>query len=95
MTSTPSPSNFGPPPPITDVTLEQEFKLRQIEDALNKPDTRKEDIITVFMALQKQNFVLANSLSNLLKKWPRPTQLDQTTIDEVISKFGNLFETKD
>lgn len=95
MTSTPSPSNFGPPPPITDVTLEQEFKLRQIEDALNKPDTRKEDIITVFMALQKQNFVLANSLSNLLKQWPRPTQLDQTTIDEVISKFGNLFETKD
>ena len=95
MTSTPSPSNFGPPPPITDVTLEQEFKLRQIEDALNKPDTRKEDIITVFMALQKQNFVLANSLSNLLKQWPRPTKLDQTTIDEVISKFGNLFETKD
>ena len=95
MTSTPSPSNYGPPPPITDVTLEQEFKLRQIEDALNKDDTRKEDIITVFMALQKQNFVLANSLSNLLKQWPRPTQLDQTTIDEVISKFGNLFETKD
>ena len=95
MTSTPSPSNYGPPPPITDVTLEQEFKLRQIEDALNKPDTRKEDIITVFMALQKQNFVLANSLSNLLKNWPTPTQLDPATIDEVISKFGNLFETKD
>ena len=95
MTSTPSPSNYGPPPPVTDVTLEQEFKLRQIEDALNKDETRKEDIITVFMALQKQNFVLSNSLSNLLKKWPRPTQLDQTTIDEVISKFGNSFETKD
>src|SRR5210317_2581321 len=95
MTSLPSPSNYGPPPPITDVTLEQEFKLRQIEDALNKDDTRKEDIITVFMALQKQNFVLSNSLSNLLKNWPKPTTLDQATIDEVLSKFGISSETKD
>ena len=95
MTSLPSPSNYGPPPPVTDVTLEQEFKLRQIEDALNKNDTRKEDIITVFMALQKQNFVLANSLANLLKQWPKPTQLDQATIDEVLSKFGISSETKD
>jgi len=95
MTSIPSPSNFGPPPPITDCTLEQEFKLRQIEDALNKDETRKEDIITVFMALQKQNFVLSNSLSNLLKNWPRPTQLDPATIDEVLSKFGISSETKD
>src|SRR5210317_408044 len=95
MTSTPSPSSYGPPPPITELTLEQEFKLRQIEDALNKPNTRKEDIITVFMALQKQNFVLSNSLTNLLKNWPRPTQLDPTTIDEVLSKFGISSETKD
>ena len=69
MTSTPSPSNYGPPPPITDVTLEQEFKLRQIEDALNKDDTRKEDIITVFMALQEQCYVLQNNVANLVKKW--------------------------
>src|SRR5210317_568539 len=95
MTSTPSPSNFGPPPPVTDVTLEQSFKLRQIEDALNKDETRKEDIITVFMALQKQNFVLSNSLSNLLKNWPKPTTLDQATIDEVLSRFGISSETKD
>ena len=95
MTSTPRPSSFGPPPPITDVTLEQSFKLRQIEDALNKDETRKEDIITVFMALQKQNFVLANSLSNLLKHWPTPTQLDPATIAEVLSRFGISSETKD
>ena len=95
MTSTPSPSNFGPPPPVTDVTLEQSFKLRQIEDALNKSETRKEDIITVFMALQKQNFVLSNSLTNLLKNWPKPTTLDPATIDEVLSKFGISSETKD
>ena len=95
MTSIPSPSSFGPPPPITDLTFEQDFKMRQIEDALNKPTTAKEDIITVFLALQRQNFVLSNSLTNLVKKWPIPTQLDPTTIDEVLSRFGISSETKD
>ena len=33
--------------PVTDLTMEQEFKMRQIEDALNKPDSRKEDIVTI------------------------------------------------
>ena len=69
--------------------------MRQIEDALNKPTTAKEDIITVFLALQRQNFVLSNSLTNLVKKWPIPTQLDPTTIDEVLSRFGISSETKD
>jgi len=95
MTSIPSPSNYGPPPPITELTLEQQFKLRQIEDALKNEESRKEDIITIFMALQKQNFVLSNSLTNLLKNWPKPTQLDPSTIDEVLSKFGISSETKD
>ena len=95
MTSTPSPSSFGPPPPITELTFEQDFKMRQIEDALNKPTTAKEDIITVFLALQRQNFVLSNSLTNLVKKWPIPTQLDPTTIDEVLYRFGISSETKD
>ena len=95
MTSTPSPSNYGPPPPITELTLEQQFKMRQIEDALKNDESAKEDIIIVFLALQKQNFVLSNSLTNLLKNWPKPTQLDPTTIDEVLSKFGISSETKD
>jgi hypothetical protein len=69
--------------------------MRQIEDALRKEDSAKEDIITIFLALQKQNFVLSNSLTNLLKNWPKPTQLDPTTIDEVLSKFGISSETKD
>ena len=67
--------------------------MRQIEDALRKEESAKEDIITVFLALQKQNFVLSNSLTNLLKNWPKPTQLDPTTIDEVLSKFGISSET--
>ena len=69
--------------------------MRQIEDAIRKEESAKEDIITVFLALQKQNFVLSNSLTNLLKNWPKPTQLDPTTIDEVLSKFGISSETKD
>ena len=49
--------------------MEQSFKMRQIEDALNKPDSKKEDIVTVFIALQHQNFVLLNNLKQLLMKW--------------------------
>jgi len=48
--------------------MEQQFKLRQIEDLLKNAD--KKDIITVYLALQKQNFCLANTVTNLVKKWP-------------------------
>jgi len=50
--------------------MEQDLKMRQIKDALEKPETNKEDIITVFLALQRQNFCLTNNLSNLVKNWP-------------------------
>lgn len=69
-----------PPAPITKMTMEQEFKMRQIEDALNHPSTRKEDIITVFVALQEQAFILGNNIANLVKQWPthpNTTQEDQ------------------
>ncbi len=48
--------------------MEQNFKIRRLEDLLPKAD--KTDIITLFMALQRQNFALANTVSNLVKKWP-------------------------
>ena len=53
--------------PITKLTMEQEFKMRQIEDSLQHAD--KKDIIIVFLALQRQAFVLGNNMSNLLKHW--------------------------
>ena len=86
MTSIPSPSNYGPPPPIVELTMEQQFKMRQIEDALKAESSAKEDIITIFLALQKQNFVLSNSLTNLLKNWPKPTtaQFAEIDLDEFI-----------
>ena len=54
--------------PVTELTMEQSFKLRRLEDLL--PEAEKEDIITVFLALQKQNFCLSNTVSNLVTKWP-------------------------
>ena len=43
--------------------------MRRIEDALNDPDTKKEDMVTVFLALQRQCFVLGNNMNQLLKQW--------------------------
>ena len=48
--------------------MEQSFKLRRLEDLL--PEADKADIITLFMALQRQNYALANTVSNLVKNWP-------------------------
>lgn len=49
------------------------------------------------MALQQQNFVLSNSLTNLVKEWHKHTQAqeDQDIIREAEEMFGTLFETKD
>ena len=63
-----------------ELTVEQSFKLRRLEDLL--PSADKADIIAVFMALQRQNFVLANSVSNLVKQWPIVMQRDQAITSE-------------
>ena len=69
MTSQPEdPSSGLPPMPVTELTMEQDFHIRRLEDLL--PKASKEDIITVFMALQRQNYALANTVKNLLAKWP-------------------------
>jgi hypothetical protein len=39
-----------------------------MEDLL--PNANKTDLITIFLALQKQNFVLCNTVSNLVQQWP-------------------------
>ena len=49
------------------LTLEQDFKMRVIEDNLKKNYDKKEDVITVFLALQRQNFALSNALKNLIE----------------------------
>jgi len=62
--------------------------MRILEDKLNEAyHDHKKDIITLFLALQKQNFVLGNSLTNLLKKW--------TTIEEEALRYGISSEIRD
>ena len=63
----------GPPPPVLELTMEQQFKLRRIEDLL--PEAEKEDIITVLLALQRQCFTLSNNMTNLIQKWPNPPRI--------------------
>ena len=71
MTSQRTDPSYGLPPPITQLTMEQDLKMRVIRDKITEGyHDNKEEIIEVFMALQKQNFVLGNSLTNLVKNWP-------------------------
>ena len=69
--------------------MEQEFKLRQIEDGLKVAD--KEDIITVFLALQHQCFVLGNNIKQLITEWPT---LPPTTPEDPWNR-GTLYDSKD
>jgi hypothetical protein len=62
-----------------------------MEILLEKPETKREDIITLILALQRQNFVLCNSLTNLVDKWPKV----HPTISEVPAMFGILLENRD
>ena len=67
---------YGPPAPITKLTYEQDLKMRLLNDKLieNYHD-KKEDVITLVMALQHQNFVLGNSITNLVNHWPHENHL--------------------
>ena len=90
MTSKRTDPSYGLPPPITELTVEQEFQLKKLELRLESGDVKYEDLATVFVAMQHQNFILANSLTNLVKKWPK----DQIIINEDLPMFGILLENK-
>ena len=95
MTSKRTDPSYGIPAPITKLTMEQDLKLRVLNDKLQENfHDNKDDIITLLMALQHQNFVMGNSITNLIKKWPKPPTVP-TTINEVLPMFGILLETKD
>ena len=47
--------------------MEQEFKIRQLEDGLEKAS--REDMTILLLALQRQCFVLGNNVKNLLSQW--------------------------
>ena len=71
--------------------MEQDLKLRQLEIALEREDVDMKDVATVFIALQRQNFVMANSITNLIDKWPTVPPI----IKEVPTMFGILLGNKD
>ena len=76
--------DYGIPDPVTTLTMDQSLKMRVLELKLKENyEDHKDEIITLFLALQKQNFVLGNSLKNLLNKW--------TIIEEGRSNAGILF----
>ena len=71
--------------------MEQDLKLRVLSDKLNETyHDHKDDVITLLIALQHQNFVMANSITNLIDKWPKVPP----TISEELSMFGILLENK-
>ena len=68
MTSQKESSSRGlPPPPITKLTMEQEFQMKKIEKLLETADI--EDIKTIFIALQEQCYVLSNNVRQLVMQW--------------------------
>ena len=75
--------------------MEQDLKLRLLYDGITNPETKKEDIITVFMALQEQCFVLSNSLTNLVNKWPKKPPPVPAITSEDLSKSGILYVIRD
>ena len=51
--------------------MEQDLRLRVLQDRLkDNYHEMEEEITTLILALQHQNFVLGNSLTNLVKQWP-------------------------
>ena len=80
--------------------MEQDLQMRVLFDAITKNEATRDDLNTLIMSLQHQNYVLSNSMMNLVKKWPTlqtpsaspaPTPKDQTTTKEVKPRFGTLF----
>ena len=65
-----NPSYGLPPMPVTEITLEQEFKLKRMEDLLKKCPPAQ--MIELFLDLQKINFILTNNISQLLAQWNLP-----------------------
>ena len=67
--------------------MEQDLRMRVMKGKLNEDfHEHKDDIITLLLALQKQNFVLGNSLTNLVEKW--------NTIEEGALMYGILSANK-
>ena len=63
--------------PITELTMEQEFKIRRMKDLLE--GCPKEEMIPLFLELQKTNFILTNNIGQLLAQWNLPLTTPEET----------------
>jgi len=90
MTSKRRDQSYGLPAPITELTMEQEFQMKKLELRLKSGEVKFEDLATVFVAMQHQNFVLSNSITNLVNKWPKVPPI----INEELSMFGILLDNR-
>ena len=76
--------------------MEQDLQMRLLEDKLNSGKIRYEDLVTIFLAMQRQNFVMGNSIKNLIQQWPPPQiQSDPHITREGLPMFGILLENRD
>lgn len=55
------------PYPILELTVEQQFQLRKLEDASDSAS--KADLAKLCLSLQRQNFMFTNTITNLVKHW--------------------------
>ena len=66
--------------PVTAPTLEQDLKLRQLQDLRCLVLIKRTSLLSL-MALQRQeNFAMANTIKQMLKEWPTASTPKQTII---------------
>lgn len=67
------------PYPDLELTMEQQFKLRQFADAADQAP--REFLIKACCELQKQNFMLNNTIINLVKNWDHEANTKRASTD--------------
>jgi hypothetical protein len=61
--------------------------MRLLSDRLEEGyHNKKDDIITLVLALQHQNYILGNSITNLVQHWPNENHLFINTSDGLPKK---------
>ena len=60
-----------PPPPITELTFEQEFEMALFIKQIDKASP--ENVRDALVASLRQNYLLRSCLSNVLAHWPTGT----------------------
>ena len=68
-----------PPPPVLDLSYHQMFQLKAL--AMECEKANHETLVEAVVAAQKSNYVLQNTISNLLLHWPINVESDDSRAD--------------